>query len=226
MHRMRPPDGRRPGLADAEKAHLALADELAHRADRVLDRNGRIDPMDVIEVDDVGLEPPEALLAGFAHIFRPAVREARVAEQPEIAKLARDDVIAAVPSDRLGYELLVAAAAVAVGGIEKIDADLARPPDRRDPRGAVGLAVEWGHRAAAETDGRNLQLPKPATLHAVPPNKSARAGPASGPFPVAAGQGERPRIRSVDRPRAHCLPEPRSMSSWGVRRSGSPVVIV
>ena len=77
---MRPPDGRRPGLADAEKAYFALADKLAHRADRVLDRNGRIDPMDVIEVDDVGLEPPEPLLAGFAHIFRPAVREARVAE--------------------------------------------------------------------------------------------------------------------------------------------------
>ena len=39
-------------------------------------------------LDTVGLEPPEALLAGFAHIFRPSVREARVAEQPEIAKLA------------------------------------------------------------------------------------------------------------------------------------------
>src|ERR1700747_659236 len=192
MHRMRPPDGRRSGLADAETAHLALADELAHRADCVLDRNGRIDPMDVIEVDNVGLQPSEALLAGFAHIFRPAGREARVAEQPEIAKLTRDDVIAAVPSDRLGYELLVAATAVAVGGIEKIDADLARPPDRRDPRGAVGLAVEWGHRAAAETDGRNLQPPKPATLHAVPPNKSARAGPASGPFPwPVQGNGRR-----------------------------------
>ena len=74
-------------------------------------------------------------------------------------------------SDRLGYELLVAAASIAVGGVEKIDADLARPPDRRDPRGAVGLAVEWGHRAAAETDGRDLQLPKPATLHAVPPDQ-------------------------------------------------------
>src|SRR5215467_6100534 len=62
MHRVRPPDGCCPGLADAEKAYLALTDKLAHRADRVLDRNGRIDPMDVIEVDDVGLEPPEALL--------------------------------------------------------------------------------------------------------------------------------------------------------------------
>src|SRR5215472_8441177 len=152
--------------------YLALADKFAHRADRVLDRNGRIHPMDVIEVDDVGLEPPEALLAGFAHTFRPAVREAGIAEQPEIAKLARDDVIAAVLSDRLSYELLVAAASIAVGGIEKIDADLACPPDRRDPLGAVGLAVEWGHRAAAETDGRDLQLPKCATLHAVPPNKS------------------------------------------------------
>ena len=35
----------------------------------------------------------------------------------------------------------------------------------------VGLAVEWGHRAAAETDGRDLQLPKPATLQAVPPER-------------------------------------------------------
>ena len=76
-------------------------------------------------------------------------------------------------SDRFGYELLVAAASIAVGGVEKIDADLARPPDRREPRGAVGLAVERGHRAAAETDGRDLQLAKPATLHAVPPDKSA-----------------------------------------------------
>jgi hypothetical protein len=105
--------------------------------------------VNVVEVDNVGAEPPKALLAGFAHIFRPAVREAWVAEQPEIAKLARDNVTAAVPSDRLGYELLVASAAIAVGGIQKIDADLTRPPDRRDPRGAVGLAIERGHRAAA-----------------------------------------------------------------------------
>ena len=75
-------------------------------------------------------------------------------------------------SDRLGYEFLIAAASIAVGGVEKIDPDLAGPPDRRDSRGAVGLAVEWGHRAAAETNGRDLQLPKCATLHAVPPSKS------------------------------------------------------
>ena len=86
-------------------------------------------------------------------------------------------------SDRLGYEFLIAAASIAVGGVEKIDADLARPPDRRDPRGAVGFAVERGHRAAAETDGRDLQLPKPATLHAVPPNKSAHGDQLDPPKP-------------------------------------------
>ena len=74
-------------------------------------------------------------------------------------------------SDCVGYELLVAAQSIAIGGVEKIDADLARSPDRGDPRGAIGLAVEWGHRAAAKTDGRDLQLPKPATLHAVPPKQ-------------------------------------------------------
>ena len=49
-------------------------------------------------------------------------------------------------SDCLGYEFLVAAASIAVGGVEKIDADLARSPDRGDPRGAIGLAVEWKQR--------------------------------------------------------------------------------
>lgn len=49
-------------------------------------------------------------------------------------------------------------------------------------RGAVAVfddpeTLERGHRAAAETDGRDLQLTEPATLHAVPPiNPAAGRG--------------------------------------------------
>jgi hypothetical protein len=43
--------------SQAEMAHLTLKHEVAHRSDGVLDRHGRIDTMDVIEVDDIGFEP-------------------------------------------------------------------------------------------------------------------------------------------------------------------------
>jgi hypothetical protein len=55
-------------------AHLAVAHEIAHRPDRVLDRHGRIDTMDVVEVDDIGFEPLQAALAARLDVVRPAVR--------------------------------------------------------------------------------------------------------------------------------------------------------
>jgi transglutaminase-like putative cysteine protease len=42
--------------------------------DRVLDRHGRIDTMDVVEVDDIGFEPLQAVLAGRLDVLRSAVR--------------------------------------------------------------------------------------------------------------------------------------------------------
>src|SRR5208282_580501 len=42
------------GFRNAQKAYLALAHQSTHRADRVLDRHGRIDPMNVVEVDTFG----------------------------------------------------------------------------------------------------------------------------------------------------------------------------
>jgi acyl-coenzyme A synthetase/AMP-(fatty) acid ligase len=43
-------DRRRSGLADAEKAYLALADKLAHRADRVTGDLGWIDEAGYLRV--------------------------------------------------------------------------------------------------------------------------------------------------------------------------------
>jgi hypothetical protein len=67
--------------------------------------------------------------------------------------------------DRLGYQLLVAAGSVRVGAVEEIDAELARPADRRDGAVAVRFAVERGHRRAAEPHRRDLKLPELALLH-------------------------------------------------------------
>src|ERR1700680_2591024 len=43
-------------------------------APTVLDRHGRIDTMDVIEVNDIGFEPLQASLAARPDVFGPAVR--------------------------------------------------------------------------------------------------------------------------------------------------------
>src|SRR5439155_19006310 len=67
-----PPNRRRAGLAYAQIAHLALAHQITHCSDRVLDRHGRIDAMDVIKVDDIGFEPVQAALAARLDVCRPS----------------------------------------------------------------------------------------------------------------------------------------------------------
>ena len=63
--------------------------------------------------------------------------------------------------------------AVGVGGVEKIDAELARPADRRDRRVRIGRVVERRHRRAAEPDRRDLQLAQ-ACAAAYPPSSIRR----------------------------------------------------
>ena len=75
---MGPSDGRRTCLTDAEMANFALAHELAHRAHGVFDRYGRIDTVDVVEVDDIGFEPLQGALAARFDVFRPAVLRTRL----------------------------------------------------------------------------------------------------------------------------------------------------
>src|SRR5438105_6837636 len=65
---------RRARLAYAEIAHLALAHEITHCPDCVLDRHGRIDTMDVIKVDDISFEPLQTAFAARLDVFRPSIR--------------------------------------------------------------------------------------------------------------------------------------------------------
>ena len=111
---MGPSDGRRASLADAEVANFALAHELAHRPDRVLDRHRWIDTVDVVEVDDIGFEALQAALAARLDVFRPAVRGRRAVGCAQIAKLAGNHILVAVALHRLGDQLLVAALCVGV----------------------------------------------------------------------------------------------------------------
>ena len=57
------------GLAEADVAHLALLDELAHRADRLLDRNVGVDAVLVVEVDVIGAQPLQRAVDRAAHVL-------------------------------------------------------------------------------------------------------------------------------------------------------------
>src|SRR5689334_4323070 len=108
-------------------ADLALSHEVAHRADRVLDRHGRVHPVDIVEVDDFGLEALETLFAARPDVFGSAVRARHPGCYTKIAELGRNYVIVAMPLYCTGDQFLVPALAVGIRGVEKIDADLARP---------------------------------------------------------------------------------------------------
>ena len=70
MDGMRAPNRVRRGLGEPEVPHLALLDELGHRADGVLDRRLGIDPVLVVEVDRVHAEALQRRLAGRADVVR------------------------------------------------------------------------------------------------------------------------------------------------------------
>ncbi len=64
-----------PRLRQPEMAHLAGVDQARHGADGVLDRHLGVDPVQIVDVDDIGLQALEALLARHRHIFGPPVIE-------------------------------------------------------------------------------------------------------------------------------------------------------
>ena len=73
MHGVRAADRLLARLGQAEEAHLALAHELGHRADDVLDRHRGIDAVLVEQVDVVGAQPAQRAFDRLADVLGPAV---------------------------------------------------------------------------------------------------------------------------------------------------------
>ena len=66
-----------PGLGQPDVADLALGDQFGDGADGVLDRGVRVDPVLVVQVDVVGVEPSQRAFNGGADAGRAAVECAR-----------------------------------------------------------------------------------------------------------------------------------------------------
>ena len=75
---MRPANGPRCRLREAEKTHFAFTDKIGHSSHRLLNGRVRVHTMLVVEVDDLDSQTTETGLAGLAHVVRPSVHSAHV----------------------------------------------------------------------------------------------------------------------------------------------------
>ena len=148
-------------------ADLALRDELAHRADRLLDRNVAVDAVLVVEVDVIDTEPAQAFLAGRAHVLRPSVHTP-LSAVPVVAELGREHDLLAATGDRLADQQLVGLRAIYVRGVDQVGAEL----QRTTHGGLTGLllrrAVGDAHAHAAEADGSHTHFSQITLLHVTP----------------------------------------------------------
>ena len=148
----------RRGLGEPEVAHLALLDELGHRADGLLDRRRQVDAVLVVEVDRLDAEPLAATPR------RPSGRTRRLPLIPRyspcaaahVPELRRDHDLVAAAGDRLADELLVRDRAVHVGRVEEGDSELERALDRRDR-----LALVGGRRRTRTSPCSRARAPRP-----------------------------------------------------------------
>src|SRR5690348_6490817 len=83
-----------------------------------------IDTVEVVEVDDIGFEPLKTAVAAPFGVFRPPIRGGRPIGCAQIAEFAGNHVLFAMALYRAGDQFLIAALAVGVRAVEKIDADL------------------------------------------------------------------------------------------------------
>jgi hypothetical protein len=159
MHRVRAPDRRRRRLGEPEVADLAGGDELGHRPHGLLDRDPRVDPVLVVEVDPLDAEPLERGVAGLANVLGIAADAERLpGGAADLAELGRDHDLGAATGDRPSDQPLVGAGPVHVRGVEHRHPQVEGAPDRLHGFALVGVAVEGRHAHAAEADRPHLEL--------------------------------------------------------------------
>ena len=133
LHRRHRVDGRAPldqaavEVRDADPAREALADELGHGAPGLLDGDPVVGPVHLVEVDVVGAEAAKRGLDRRADLVRPDPRALVVGRH-----LREEQHLVAAPRDRPPDELLGAALAVHLGGVDPGLARVERGPDGRD----------------------------------------------------------------------------------------------
>ncbi len=160
MHRVAAAQLIGAGFRDADRADLALVLQPAELAHRLLDRDARIDPVQIVEVDVLEPEPLQAGLHRLAGAHRRRIRAAPVLA---VGELAGDDHPVPPIGHRLAEQGLIVARPIAGGGVQEGDAQFDGPVDDADgfriirgpvdpreahasqPEAADGEGAELGH---------------------------------------------------------------------------------
>ena len=144
----------------ADVARLARLHHIVQRFQRDLDRRVAVPAMDLVEVDVVHAQPPQAgVNARHDRLTRQAARVQPLAQREE--NLGGDDHFVAVGevADGAAQDFLAVAVGIGVGGVEEVDAQLQRALDkwtrllfRQRPGVGTAIGIAIGH--AAQADAR------------------------------------------------------------------------
>ena len=116
---MASPNGIGTRFGKPEITHLALLDEPGHCANGFLDWHQRVDPVLVVEVDNVRIQTLQALLASFLDILRPSIDRTIRIDPTEVSELGREHNLTTFTRERLSQQFLIAPRAVRVRCIKK-----------------------------------------------------------------------------------------------------------
>jgi len=118
-------------------ANLARLDQVIERVQRLLHRRQRVEGMDLVHVDGVRPEPPQAALARRDQVLTRRAHVVRPRPRP-LAALGRQDHPLAPPLDRLAQDLLGQPIRVDVRRVEHFEPRLEAHVDQ--PRGPGHVA--------------------------------------------------------------------------------------
>ena len=159
--------------ARADVANFSGADQVVQRLERLVDGDVRIEPVDLIEVDGVEAEAPEARLAGLQDVLarQPASVRA-VAHRVEDFRGDHDFIAMRELLDRAARDFLASSQRVHVRRIEEVDSRFDRPLKEglgrlfvEYPRAPCGIAV--AHATERETRHVEATSAEPNVLHPV-----------------------------------------------------------
>src|SRR5262245_15577521 len=149
-------------IRTADVTNLARAHEIIERAERFFDRRERIEAVQLIQVDVVGSQTPQAVVDGVDQVI---ARRADVIQCRPGAKCAlrRNQQAIAPTLDRLSKNLFCATSRIDVGRIEhrhsSIEADVHQSRCTRSFGAAESLEelAAAAERCRAEAEGWNLE---------------------------------------------------------------------